>query len=191
MSEFKYIIDNLSTELDEERFEHTLGVAYTAANIAMRYGVDIRRAFVAGLLHDVSKRIKSDKYIDMCNAYDIYISEAEYKNPGLLHAKLSSYIAENEYDIEDNEILSAIEFHTTGKPNMTLLEKIVYIADYIEPGRTKQIHLNEIRKEVYLDLDKALLTILEDTVNYLKTTDKVIDPLTQETYLFYKGNNNG
>lgn len=191
MSKYKYIIDNLSTELDEERFEHTLGVAYTAANLAMRYNVDIDKAFVAGLLHDISKRCKSDKYIDMCNAYDIFISESEYKNPGLLHAKLSSYIAENEYDIEDPDILSAIECHTTGKPNMTMLDKIIYISDYIEPGRYKQIHLSQLRENVYLDIDKVLLTILEDTVNYLKQTNKVIDPLTNDTYLYYKERING
>ncbi|MBQ0036675.1 MAG: bis(5'-nucleosyl)-tetraphosphatase (symmetrical) YqeK [Firmicutes bacterium] len=187
MTQYKYIIDSLVSELDEERYEHTLGVAYTAASLAMRYEEDINKAILAGLLHDVSKRCKSDKYIEMCNAYDIFISEAEYKNPGLLHAKLSAYIASNEYDVEDNEILSAIESHTTGKPNMTMLEKIIYIADYIEPLRNKQKHLLELRKLAFIDIDKALLMILEDTVEYLKSTNKVIDPTTYETYLFYKG----
>lgn len=187
MTQYKYIIDSLMSELDEDRFVHTLGVAYTASSLAMRYNVDIDKAILAGLLHDVSKRCKSDKYIDMCIAYDIYISESEYKNPGLLHAKLSAYIAENEYDVLDLDILSAIECHTTGKPNMTLLEKIVYIADYIEPSRTKQIHLKELRETVFISLDKALLMILEDSVEYLKSTNKAIDPLTYETYLFYKG----
>ncbi len=188
---YKYIIDTLTDELDEDRFEHTLGVAYTAASLAMRYNIDLNKAMLAGLLHDVSKRCKSDKYIDMCKAYDIFISEAEFKNPGLLHAKLSAYIAENEYNIEDTEILSAIECHTTGKPNMTLLDKIIYIADYIEPLRNKQSHLLELRQTAFLDIDKALLMILEDTVEYLKSTNKAIDPLTYETYLFYKGKING
>lgn len=187
MHMFGEIVNNLSQDLDIERFEHTLGVAYTAANLAMKYDVDIDKAFLAGLLHDVAKRCKSDKYIEMCHIYDIDISEAERNNPGLLHAKLGAYIAASEYEIDDPEILSSIECHTTGKPNMSMLEKIIYIADYIEPGRDKQPHLDIIRKKVYEDINSALFIILEDTVEYLTHSKKTIDPMTYETYLYYKG----
>ena len=90
------------------------------------------------------------------------------------------------YDIEDQEVLSAIRWHTTGKPDMTLLEKIVYVADYIEPKRDKAPNLKEVRKMAFVDLDQALLKILEDTLNYLGDSPDVVDMMTKATYDFYK-----
>ena len=177
----------LAKNLDVKRYEHTLGVAYTAAALAMRYGENIYDAELAGLLHDCAKCIDNEKKIQICEKHQIEISDSERKNPFLLHAKVGGYIANKKYDVKDSNILNAVIYHTTGRPEMSMLEKIIYIADYIEPGRNTAPNLATIRSLVFQDLDKALLQILEDTLTYLQKTDKEIDPMTQKTYEYYKG----
>ena len=117
---------------DKDRYEHTKGVMYTAGCLAMAYGYDMHKAMLAGLLHDCAKCIPNKKKLKMCSQHHISVSEFEQEHPFLLHAKLGAYVAKAKYDVTDENILSAITWHTTGKPEMTLLEKIVYIADYIE-----------------------------------------------------------
>ena len=172
--------------LDNKRFEHTQGVAYTSAALAMRYGEDIQKAELAGLLHDCAKCLDNDKKIQICKKHNIEISEAEQRNPFLLHAKVGGFLAKSKYKVDDEEIIDAVLYHTTGRPGMSLLEKIVYIADYIEPGRNHAPNLDEIRRLCFQDLDEALLKILEDILVHLKESKKEIDPMTQMTYEFYK-----
>ena len=93
-----------------------------------------------------------------------------------------------EYNVDNDDIINAISFHTTGRPGMSLLEKIIFVADYIEPGRNKALNLNEIRALAFMDLDKALLRILEDTLLYLENSEDEIDECTQITYIYYKSN---
>lgn len=176
----------LKKELDADRYEHTIGVAYTAAALAMRYGSNIQQAQVAGLLHDCAKCIPNQKKIALCQKYNIKMTEIELKNPFLLHAKLGAFLAMHKYGIADKEIMSAILNHTTGKPNMSLLDKIIFVADYIEPQRKKQPNLAEIRKLAFIDLDRALLQILEDTLAFLSASADSIDPMTEKTYRYYK-----
>ena len=171
--------------LDQNRYEHTLGVMYTAGALAMRYGADLEDTMIAGLLHDCAKCIPSAQKIELCKKYNLNISEAEQKNPGLLHAKLGAYLAKEIYQIENTEILDAISCHTTGRPHMTLLDKIIYIADYIEPGRCEAPDLQEIRRLAFTDIDECLYTILHASLEYLKSKSEVIDPLTEQTYLYY------
>ena len=177
--------EKLKEKLPPKRFEHSLGVEYTAGTMAFMYGVDCEKALTAGLLHDCAKYVPNDKKIAKCEKRKIFISECEYQNPELLHAKLSAVYAREKYDVTDKEILSAIACHTTGKPAMTSLEKIIYIADYMEPGRKQAPNLSAIRKAAFEDLDKALLMILEDTLSYLHSTGSVVDTMTQKTYDFY------
>ena len=174
---------------DGKRFEHTLGVEYTAAALAMRYDCDVRKAQIAGLLHDCAKCLTDEKRLSICRKHKIPITTVEKKNPFLLHAKVGAYLARNKYGIKNQDILNAICNHTTGRQNMSTLEKIVFIADYIEPGRTHAPNLAEIRKLAFVDLDKAVLRILEDTLDYLNDTGGDIDPMTEETWKFY--NNRG
>lgn len=176
----------LKKELDADRYEHTLGVSYTAAALAMRYEANIQQAQVAGLLHDCAKCIPNQKKIALCEKYNIKMTELERRNPFLLHAKLGAFLAMHKYGITDKEITSAILNHTTGKPNMSLLDKIIFVADYIEPQRKKQPNLAEIRKLAFIDIDKALLRILEDTLSFLKASSGEIDPMTEKTYEYYK-----
>jgi len=170
----------------DKRFEHTVGVMYTAASLAMRYGADMQKSLVAGLLHDCAKSFPSDVILEYCEQYAIPISDTERENPGLLHAKLGAYLAKTEYDVNDEEILDAICYHTTGRPNMTLLDKIIYIADYIEPNRNQAPNLKRIRELAFEDLDQCLIRILEATLCYLQTGKKAIDSMTEETYQYYK-----
>lgn len=177
---------SMEHKLDKKRYEHTLGVSYTAACLAMRYGENPQQAELAGLLHDCAKCISNEKKIAICKKHNITINETEYKNPFLLHAKVGSFIAMNKYDIRDKDIINAILNHTTGRPDMSVLEKIVFVADYIEPNRKQAPNLLEIRQLAFQDLDKALLRILEDTLSYLNRIEDSIDPMTEKTYAFYK-----
>ena len=184
--EFCKIQKKLKKELDKDRFEHTLGVMYTAACLAMRYGCDMEQARMAGLLHDCAKCIPDDEKKKLCEKYHIELSDAEKKNSFLIHAKLGAVLAKKEYDINDEEILHAISVHTTGAPRMNLLDKIIFVADYIEPNRNKAKNLGKIRALAFENLDVCMLSILEDTLLYLKDGRREIDPMTKETYLFMK-----
>ena len=146
----------LMTELDTERYEHTLGVMYTAASMAMRYDEDVEKALLAGLLHDCAKCISGENKIKLCNKYHLSVSEVEKKNPSLLHAKLGAFLAAKKYHIKDKDVINAIASHTTGCPNMTLLDKIIYIADYIEPGRKELPNMAEVRKLAFTDINECL-----------------------------------
>ena len=171
---------------DGSRFEHTVGVMYTSASLAMRYGADVEKALLSGLLHDCAKHYSGEKKLELCKKYKLEISDAERKNPGLLHAKLGAYLAEHKYDVNDQEILDSIVWHTTGRPNMTLMDKIVYIADFIEPNRNQAPNLEHFRRLAFEDIDECLYQILESSLAYLETRNEVIDPMTEQTYLFYK-----
>lgn len=171
--------------LKADRFDHTLGVAYTAANMAAVHDADVTKALIAGYLHDCAKNVSHEEQIRICKKYDVEVSEVEKRNPSLIHAKAGMCLAEHKYEIDDPEILSAIRWHTTGHPDMTKLEKIIFIADFIEPNRKPLEHMDIIRKEAYKDLDGCMLIILRDTLNYLRNIDKECDPMTKETYDFY------
>lgn len=181
----KKIRKKLEKQLDSKRYEHTLGVAYTASALAMCNHADIEKALIAGLLHDCAKCMSNEKRISICKKEAIPITKIEEKNPFLLHAKVGRYLAQKQFHVHDEDILNAILFHNTGRPKMSLLEKIIYVADYIEPGRKHAPNLQEIRGLAFQNLDLALLQILRNTLGYLHDCNAVIDPMTQETYDFY------
>lgn len=176
----------LQKKLDKERYVHTLGVMYTASALAMCYSVNMEQALLAGLLHDCAKCIPNDKKIKLCRKYHLEISDVELKNPSLLHAKLGAFMARQKYHVEDYEVLCAIRNHTTGKPAMTLLEKIIYIADYIEPGRNDLPNMAEVRRLAFHNIDECLYRMLEDSLKYLKSKNLPIDNMTEKTYHYYK-----
>lgn len=181
----KKIRKKLEKTLDSKRYEHTLGVAYTASALAMCNQADSEKALIAGLLHDCAKCLSNEKRIEICKKNNIPITEIEKKNPFLLHAKAGKYLAQKKFHIEDEDILNAILYHTTGRPGMSILERIIYIADYIEPGRKHAPNLPEVRKLAFRDIDAAFLQILSDILKYLNDGDNTIDPMTQETYDYY------
>ena len=122
----------------------------------------------------------------MCRTIGIKLTESELQMPALVHAKLGACLAQYDYGIRDQEILDAITYHTTGRPDMTLLEKIIYIADYIEPNRKEIPGLQEIRGIVFRDIDQAVCLSAGSTVRYLENGGKAVDPMTVKTYNFYK-----
>ncbi|MDE7318899.1 MAG: bis(5'-nucleosyl)-tetraphosphatase (symmetrical) YqeK [Lachnospiraceae bacterium] len=180
---------DLKKEMDDSRFEHTLGVMYTCAALAMRYEYDLEKAMLAGLLHDCAKCMPNAKKLKMAEKHHLEISSLERKNPFMLHAKLGAFLAKKKYDVEDEEILNAIRWHTTGRPDMTLLDKIVYVSDYIEPRRDKAPNLPKIRQLAFMDLDQALMKILEDTLGYLGDSTEHVDAMTKKTYDYYMQQN--
>ena len=183
---YKKLRKKVKDVMTKARYEHTLGVEFTAASLAMRYEIDIDKAEIAGLLHDCAKCIDDEDKFDDCKKYKIELTDVEKRNPFLVHSKLGAVYANKLYGIDDEEIISAIRFHTTGKPDMTMLEKIIFIADYIEPGRDKAPNLQEIRKMSFVDIDEAMYMILKDTLEYLESGEGEKDELTKETFLFYK-----
>ena len=190
MNDFQQNINNirkkLEKDLKESRYLHTLGVAYTAASLAMRYGVDMQKALLAGYLHDCAKCLSEKEMRSLIKEGGLYTTVYEDKNPKLLHAKAGAVLAEKGYGIKDREIQHAIMVHTTGAPGMSMLDEIIFTADYIEPGRDKAPGLPALREEAFSSLHSCTLHILEDTVNYLRSSGSTIDPATSETYSYYK-----
>lgn len=180
------ITKKLEKKLKPSRYVHTIGVAYTAAALAMAHGYPMDVACIAGLLHDCAKYMSPDELLEFCEKKKIDITDAERKSPQLLHAKAGAYLAKHEYGIDDEEILHAITVHTTGMPGMSLLDEIIFTADYIEPNRDKAKRLTEIRQAAFKDFHLAIEMILSDTIEYLKDTGKDIDETTLRTYEYYK-----
>lgn len=182
----KNIRKDLKSALDKDRYEHTLGVAYTAMCLAMKYEADIKKAEVAGLLHDCAKCMPDEKKLKKCIDHNLSITDTEKEQPYLLHAKVGAFIAMDKYGIDDMEIINAILKHTTGSRDMTLLEKIIYVADYIEPNRSKAANLPLVRKMAFEDIDLAVFTIMRDTVEYLKQKNRKIDSHTMNALEYYR-----
>ncbi|MDO4616604.1 MAG: bis(5'-nucleosyl)-tetraphosphatase (symmetrical) YqeK [Lachnospiraceae bacterium] len=176
----------LKKELTDERYRHTLGVMYTACSLAMRHDVNPDQARAAGLLHDCAKCLTNKKKLSMCQKKKVKLTEFEKSHPFLIHAKLGAVIARDYYGVEDTAVLDAIRWHTTGKPAMTDLEKIIYIADYIEPNRFKAPRLEKIRRAAFQDLDVCMYMITCDSVNYLKADPGSMDRMTLDAYHYYK-----
>ena len=146
----------------------------------------MEKARMAGLLHDCAKYLSADDKIAYSKRFGMPMSKYEKKNPELLHAKLGACFAHTKYGVTDPEILSAITWHTTGKPDMSLLDKIVYVADYLEPNRNQAPNLHEVRELAFWDLDECLCQILEDSIKYLSNKKSTTDPMTMRTWEYYR-----
>ena len=183
---FPKLEKKLKKYMDEERFIHTQGVMYTACALAMCHNADMNQARLAGLLHDCAKSIPNSKQLKICQRENIPVSAAEEASPDLLHAKLGVYISKEKYGVTDREVRQAVRYHTTGRPEMTLLEKIIYIADYIEPGRDKAPNLPTVRRLAFQDLDETMYVILKDTLEYLEHGSGTIDATTRQACRYYQ-----
>lgn len=185
------IESRLQKILPARRFRHTQGVMYTSACLAMRWGEDMDKALYAGLLHDCAKYLKRGELYKESIRYNLPVNAAEKEDPSLLHGKVGAYYAQHIYGVDDPDILGAITWHTTGRPGMTLLEKIVFTADYIEPSRDQAENLPAVRQLCFTDLDRAVLTILQQTLDYLKGNHQAIDETTEITWKYYYDQLNG
>ncbi len=157
-----------------ERFEHTEGVIKAAVKMAKIFGEDIEKAYLAALLHDVAKNI--DGKLELCDSVGVELDEFERSHPALIHAKLGAYIAKAEHGIEDKEILNAIKWHTLGRPNMSRLEKIIYVADMAEEGRDFP-GIEAVREAAFNDLDEAVRVCTEQTIKYNEEKGREVHPM--------------
>lgn len=172
--------------LSPHRYAHTLGVMHTACALSMAHSYPMTRAQIAGLLHDCAKYLSNDQLIEIAKKRGLLISPGEEKAPQLLHAKVGALFAEEIYGVQDPAVLRAIRLHTTGSPAMGLLDKIIFVADYIEPGRDRAPHLSDIRQLAFYDLDLAVTLILEDTIAFLEASGAEIDVSSRQTLDSYR-----
>ena len=162
----------LQGNLDEERLLHSLGSAQCAAELAIKFGLDEKRAYIAGLLHDCAKCLEKDKLLEIAQNLE-GIKDDERTNIKVIHAPVSAYLAQTEFGVEDEEILSSIRWHTLGKKDMTLFEKVVYLADKIEPNTRDMDFRNRImlfledEKSLENGLNRALLICYKETIKSL------------------------
>ena len=184
--ELDYLRDSMKSALKPPRYLHSLGVEEVARDLAVIHGYDEEKAGIAGILHDCAKNLSDAELLRWCEFYHLTVSPMEELCPFLLHGKVGAAFARENFDIEDQEILDAIIYHTTGRPDMSLLEKIIFVADYIEPYRRPLPRIDEIRTQAYLDLDHAVLMILENTLDYLTESKVEFDATTIDAYEYYK-----
>ncbi|BCZ44719.1 phosphohydrolase [Clostridium gelidum] len=165
-----YIKENLI----EERYAHSLGVAETAKRLAILNGISEEKAEIAGLAHDVAKNLSKARMKEMMEENNIMLSQVEEKNPNLWHSIIAPIEAKEKLGIEDEEILDAIRWHTTGKEDMSILTKIIYISDMIEPSRNFD-SIEDIRKFTLEDLDKGVYYGLTHSIEFLLIKNLLID----------------
>ena len=180
--------EKLQSALSVKRYIHTMGVAEEAIKLAEIYGTqkDQQKAQAAGLLHDCAKDYPEEMRLRFCREYKVKLDDVMERQTDLIHPFLGAEVARREYLVTDGEILDAIRYHTTGRADMSLLEKIIFIADYIEPNREKFEGLEEARRLAYLDLDMAMRYILEETIALVKQRGRLLHPLSLEALEYYK-----
>ncbi|WP_088102547.1 bis(5'-nucleosyl)-tetraphosphatase (symmetrical) YqeK [Halalkalibacter urbisdiaboli] len=173
-------LEIVKPHLTKHRYEHTLGVMETAIRLAERFGADKKKTELAAIFHDYAKfRDKEEMRLLVQNVLSDRLI-LEYGTE-LLHAPCGAYYVEHEVGINDSEILDAIRFHTTGRPGMTLLDKIIFLADYIEPGRTFP-GVEHVRELAENDLDAAVVQAIENTIAFLMKRRQLIFPETVATF---------
>ena len=174
----------LQKNLKEKRYNHCLNVAQSAKELARIYGADEQKAYTAGLLHDITKELDAQTQLKLCDEFGIIMSSLEKNAFKLWHAMTGAYYVKNVLKINDDEIFDAIYYHTTAKENMSLLTKIIYIADYISDDRDYN-GVEEMRMASKQGLDKAISIATEFTVNDLKEQNRAIHPNTIKAYNQY------
>ena len=175
MAELEAVVIRL---LNPNRIAHVLGCRDTAVELAKRWGADETDAARAAILHDITKAIDGPLQLTLCDAYGKILSDFSKRYPKTLHALTGSLVAERIFG-ENSQVVSAIEWHTTGKADMSLLEKIIYIADYIEPNRTIP-GVEQLRKLAFTDIDAALKMGLEMTLEHLNRQGSEVSPESRE-----------
>lgn len=171
----------LKNTLSGKRYNHSVNVCKEAVKLARLYGVDEEKAYTAGILHDCAKGYSIDKQIKLCEKYGITLGKNELECPSVIHAPLGAKIAEYEYGVNDNEILNAIKYHTIPSNNMSLLDKIISVADMTEPSRDFP-GVEELRDISYTDIDEAFKLSLKQTLLYNIKKESIIHPKTLEVW---------
>ena len=170
----------LKDTLNSDRYDHTIRVVDEAKKLALLYGIDEEKAEIAALAHDCAKNMSYDELREICEKGNMIFTEDDLNSKPIWHAYAAAIIAKEEFNINDEEILNAIKYHTTGRKNMTALEKIIYLADYIEPGRTFE-KVQEVRVLAYdKNIDEALIRAINNTIEFLISKRSIIHKSTIE-----------
>lgn len=189
MLDYTRLMDYLKENIDEKRIKHSIGTAEEAVQLAQLYGADTEKAYIAGLLHDVAKGKCKYGMMKIADEYGISVDDMEAENVELIHGKLGAAMVEKQLNIHDEDILCAIRWHTTGRTGMSLLEKIIYLADLVEPGRDFQ-GIDKIRKIAYHDIDKAMREALNQVIGFVQSKGLSLHPYSLEAYNDYNKEEN-
>ena len=165
---------DIKTKLSEDRYIHSIGVMEKAEELALHYGLDTRKARLIGLAHDIAKQMTIEEIEEYIGEYGIELDEVERINTSLIHAKIGADICKREYDFDD-EMVNAIKYHTTGRPEMSLMEKIIFIADKIEENRN-YIGIERRRKLALEDIDEVIIETIDYTTQYCIEKKDLIHP---------------
>ncbi len=176
----------LKTKMSEERYYHSLCVSDEAKNLAKYYNENTDKAEIAGLLHDITKEFSKEEHLRIINGYKIKLSKVERDTTKLWHAITAPFYVKEVFNIEDKDILNAIRYHTTGKKNMSSLEKIVFLADFISEDRFKEFSDAKKAKEIaYKNLDQGVLYELVHSINKLVAKRSLLCLDTVKAYNYY------
>ncbi|MDD6483679.1 MAG: bis(5'-nucleosyl)-tetraphosphatase (symmetrical) YqeK [Clostridiales bacterium] len=167
------MLKKLQNTLSKRRFLHSMGVRDEAVKLAEHYGADTEKAKIAAILHDCAKYISNEQQLKKCRELGLALDEETMSCPPVIHAPLGAYMAKTEYGVEDEEILNAIRYHTVGRANMSVLEKIIYLADMIEPMRDYE-GVDIIRRAAYEDLNAAMLAAIRQGIEFNLKKQSVI-----------------
>ncbi len=186
------ILFKIKNKLSPKRFEHTMGVVSMAEKIAEVMNVDRNKARISALCHDCAKNYTKDEQYELCKKYKIELDDYAKKEYHIVHGFLGRYIAQKEYEIEDEEVLNAIYYHTIARENMTDLEKVIYLADISEMGRETEVS-KEIRDIIFKEknINKALLKALDSSIQYVIKKGGIlhINSILARNYLLKEGKN--
>ncbi len=169
------LMDTVENMLSKKRMEHTLGVVAEAKRLALRYGTDPLKAEFAALAHDMARCKSTEEIIAYSREFGIDPRCAD--SPELVHGIIAAELLKRDWFIEDKDILNAVRYHTTGRRGMSSLEKIIYLADAIEPGR-QYPGIDELRAIAYSDLDEACIEVMNKTVEYVNNKGNILDKNT-------------
>jgi predicted HD superfamily hydrolase involved in NAD metabolism len=178
------IIEKLKAVLDPERFEHSLRVEKTAVKLARKYGVSVKKASQAALLHDYARKFKGEKLLQAAKKFKLKIDAISEFEPKLLHAELGSLLVKRDFGITSSAILKAIKKHTIGSPRMNKLEEIIYLADHIEEGRDFA-GVKKIRELAFKDMDKAIIASTAKMLSFLIKKELPLHSGTVQTRNYY------
>ena len=181
----KHTREKLIEDIGEARYSHSIRVMETSILLAEKYGADIEKARTAAILHDCAKFEDGVNLLKLASEFDIMLDRVMENNLELLHGPIGAKIAELEYKVTDIEVLDAIRFHTTGREDMTILDKIIYISDYIEPNRNFD-GLEQVRKLAFTNIDSSILLAMENTIRFLLEKNKLIHLDTIKARNYFK-----
>lgn len=189
MVKYEELYEIAKEKLSEKRFNHTLGVVKRAIQYAEIYNENMEKTKIAAILHDIAKEIPKEESYNMLEKYEVKLDDIEKRNFNLIHSILGAEIAKNEYGLDD-DIVNAIKYHTTGRENMSMLEKIIYLADATEPNRNymsneNELSLNELVELIKTNIDEGLEYTLKWNLQSVLRRNLLVHLNTVKAYNFY------